>query len=190
MIFWGGVSQCALIAMVTLTTTSCAILHPGVAVLFPLDNASISRDTIGSTIASYGVALSALPEMLEKPAPATFSCGFAILTPGPTQREPWRVEHIVGLVDSQSSRLPILPQQFNAPPKHVPVSACYRPLDQKVVLQVTSGEPDSSVRNLLGTHACRELAIKVSINENQEAFFDSLFALTDSALLGPPCIPR
>ena len=185
----GKISRCALTAIMAFATTSCAILHPGVAVLLPLDNAGISRDAVGSTIASFGVTYSALTETIEKLPPTTFSCGFAILTPGPTPTALWHLERIVALIESQSSRLPILPQQFNAPPKHVPVSACYRPVDRKVVMQVLSTGPDSGVRKILGTYACHELAIEVSINENQEAFFDRLIALTD-APIGPPCFPR
>jgi hypothetical protein len=91
-----------------LAATSCAILHPGVAVLLPLDNAGISRDTVGSTIAAYGVSLPTQPEKFEKPPPTTFSCGFAILTPGPTVNALWHLERIVALIDVAPIKRPLI----------------------------------------------------------------------------------
>ena len=158
-------------------------------VLLPLDHATFYRDTMGISQVSLDIAFSTSPEIVDRPPATAASGGFAILVPGTDQTGLWRLERVVGLTDSQSSKRPVLPPQFNAPPKVVPVEAIYRRIDQTVVIRVDEPNPGSDVHDLLAEYTCHELAISVSINADQEVFFDRLVPLTNKSV-GPPCVPR
>ena len=182
-------APCATIVLGALLATGCAFGHAGDKVLLPFVGATFYRDTMGTTMVSFAITFPTSPDIVDRPPATAGSRGFAILTPGTSATGLWRLERVVGLVDDQSSRLPILSEKFKASPQHVSVQAFYRSVDQKVSIQVEESSPVSDVHDLLSKYACHELAVNVSVNSDQEAFFNRLVPLTN-APVGPPCVSR
>ena len=126
----------ATIVLEALLTSGCAFVHGGVPVLLPIDSAVISRDTSGIPHATFLVVFAPLPETIEHPPSTAASIGYAILAPASPPSGVWRLERVVGLIGTQSSGRPVLPQKFNAPPEHVPIEAYYRRVDGSVAISV------------------------------------------------------